>query len=110
VGSADQRGCTSAQRTCGQLLKGRSHRATSESGHERGQIGTELPTGRPHRAASEGEREEEESTGAGWRRQAGSACEGRRARARGWARWAGWAELAFSFSLEFLMAFLFYFP
>jgi hypothetical protein len=32
------------------------------------------PIGRSYRAASEGEREEEESAGAGWRRKAGSAC------------------------------------
>jgi hypothetical protein len=44
--------------------------------------GESAPTGRPHRVVSEGEREreEEESAGAGWRRQAGSACQGRRAR------------------------------
>jgi hypothetical protein len=40
--------------------------------------------------------------GAGWRQQEGSACQGRRARAHG----AGsvglsWAEMAFSFSLNF---------
>jgi hypothetical protein len=29
---------------------------------------------------------------------------------RAWPGWASWAEMAFSFSLEFLMAFLFYFP
>jgi hypothetical protein len=41
---ADRRGPRTnegAQRTGGQLLIGRSHRATSESGHERGRIGAD---------------------------------------------------------------------
>jgi hypothetical protein len=48
--------------------------------------------------------------GAGWRRQAGFACQGRRARGRG-AEPDGlvWGEMRFSIFLEFLMPFLFYF-
>jgi hypothetical protein len=34
----------------------------------------------------------------------------RRGRAPAQPGWAGWDEMAFSFSMEFLMAFLFYFP
>jgi hypothetical protein len=45
-GVADRRGSRTsegAQRTGGQLLTGRSHRAASESGHERGRIDTDRP-------------------------------------------------------------------
>jgi hypothetical protein len=48
--------------------------------------------------SSERERGREEVRG--WRRQARPACQGpgaRRRRARGWAWWADWAELAFLF-------------
>jgi hypothetical protein len=66
------------------------------------------PTGWPHRAAigREGQR-----TFTSWRRQAGPACQGPRARRRRRARGAGpngptWVELAFLFFREFLIAFL----
>jgi hypothetical protein len=50
----------------------------------------------------------------GWRRQAGPACQAPRARGRGRPRGSGpngptWAELAFLFSREFLITFLFIF-
>jgi hypothetical protein len=65
------------------------------------------PTGQ-----QEGEREKERAcTDAGGSWQVGFTCQATRARARSLAgpSGPGWAEMAFSFSLEFLMAFLFYF-
>jgi hypothetical protein len=60
------------------------------------------------------EREREGSERAGWRRQAGPACQAPRARRRGRGRGVGlsgptWAELGFPFSRNFLIAFLFIF-
>jgi hypothetical protein len=60
-----------------------------------------------------GQRERERGR-TGWRRQAGPACQAPRARKRRRARGAGlnglsWAELAYLFSREFLIAFLFIF-
>jgi hypothetical protein len=57
------------------------------------------PIGRPHRAARA---REGEKGRVGWRRQAGSACQGPRARGRGRTRGAGpdgptWAEMDFPF-------------
>jgi hypothetical protein len=72
-----------------------------------------MPTGRPHRAARERERGRGRGR-VGWRRQVGPACQPPRARGRRRARRARpngltRAELAFLFSREFLIAFLFIF-
>jgi hypothetical protein len=57
----------------------------------------------------ERERERERERGrAGWRRQAGPACQAPRARGAG-LNGPTWVELAFLFSREFLIAFLFIF-
>jgi hypothetical protein len=58
------------------------------------------------------ERERGERVRAGWLDRRGPPIRGRadaRARDLDGPRWAGWAELAFSFFLEFLMVFLFIF-
>jgi hypothetical protein len=66
------------------------------------------PTSLAHRQR-EGERERERAcANVGSRWQVGFTCEATRAHARGLAG-PSWAELAFPFSLEFLMTFLFYF-
>jgi hypothetical protein len=100
-----------AQQTGGQLLTGRSHRAASKSGHERKRIGADRAAPPGSERGRDRERRERgrglaPTGGVRLSGTAGSACQGQRARAR----WDGWPELAFSFSLEFLMAFLFYFP
>jgi hypothetical protein len=57
-----------------------------------------------------GSERERERGRAGWRRQAGPACQAPRARGRGAALIGPtWAELGFLFSREFLIAFLFIF-
>jgi hypothetical protein len=67
----------------------------------------EFGADRPGPSGSGRERERM-CTDAGSRWQVWSTCQATRACAQ--PVWAGWAKLAFSFSLEFLMAFLFYFP
>jgi hypothetical protein len=104
----DRRGPRSSEgerQTCGQMLTWRSHRAASESGHERGRFGVDrsAPLGSERgRGKSERAREGANRRGPpvkeGW-------CAGTGARARAGPVGLTWAEMAFSFSRDFLNAF-----
>jgi hypothetical protein len=102
VGSTDQRGCT----TNGQSTADREVPPSSEREWPR------VRTNRCRQAGPTGQRGRERERRKRARARARAGRRGlpiRDGGARGWVRWTGWAELAFSFSLEFLFAFLFYF-
>jgi hypothetical protein len=108
----------------GRADKGGPRRRKREGGHtgqrlgdwrtgparQRGKRGTQAKGTGADNLAPLGSEREREGCGADWRRQAGSACQERKARGRA-ARPCGlvWAKLAFSFFLNFLIAFPFLF-
>jgi hypothetical protein len=105
-------GRTERERAC---MRKKRRQQTWPTGHrerERGREGARVGVDKPGPRGSERERERGH---AGWRRHAGPTCHAPRARGRGRARrGAGlngltWAELAFLFSREFLITFLFVF-
>jgi hypothetical protein len=89
-------------------LTGRSHKAASESGHERGWFGADRssPSGSGRERGRESTRARTRAVAGRWGppvRRCG------RTRVVAGPSWANWAELGFSFSRDFLNDFSFYF-